>query len=137
MSASERLLTREEIEEFRGAICGWIPGRVANMDRSKYSNNPSLAIQHANELCDLALRALGSDNAVGQVPLQSNLLNGAGEAQTVNRPVPAAPVCALARRDALLRDVQVEYVATGAISIDTILSIEAILKDTERELSAP
>ena len=65
MSTSERL-TRGCIEDFRVACAAWIPGRVAELDREKFSNNPSVALGQLNQICDLALRALDSDNAAGQ-----------------------------------------------------------------------
>ena len=60
MSASERL-TRGCIEAFRVACAAWIPGRVAELDREKFSNNPSVALGQLNQICDLALRALNSE----------------------------------------------------------------------------
>ena len=65
MSASERL-TRGCIEAFRVACAAWIPGRVAELDREKFSNNPSVALGQLNQICDLALRALNSETKAAE-----------------------------------------------------------------------
>ena len=73
MSASERL-TKNQIEELRERVLAWIPGRVAKLDRAKFANNASLAIMQFNALCDLALRALDSDNALSFTVAQADCI---------------------------------------------------------------
>jgi hypothetical protein len=64
---SERL-SADEIEQIRKRVTAWIPGRVAEMDDEKWTRDPSLALAHINELCDLALKGLAPSAARPQGP---------------------------------------------------------------------
>lgn len=51
-------LTREQIENIRLKVVSWIPTRVAELDRKKFTNDPTTALEEFNALCDMALRSL-------------------------------------------------------------------------------